>query len=111
MNISTSNIGEILTVNIEGRLDTQTSTSAIEDLLELLQNKPEKTLVSLALLEFISSAGLRVILRMAKEVRGYGGQFKVYGAKGVVKEVLEISGFDSLLDLYENENQASDSFE
>jgi anti-sigma B factor antagonist len=111
MNINTRNVGEILTIDIDGRLDTQTSTSALEALLVFLQTSPKKILISLALLEFVSSSGLRVILRVAKEVRGYGGEFKVCGANGVVKEVLEISGFDSLLDLYEDETHAVESFE
>ena len=51
-----------------------------------------------------------MILRVAKQVRGYSGELKVCGAQGVVKEVLEISGFDSLLDLYESEQQALDAF-
>ena len=110
MNISTRSVGEILTIDIEGKLDTQTSTLALEELLQHLQPNPGKVLISLALLEFVSSAGLRVVLRAAKQVRSYGGEFKVSGAQGVVKEVLEISGFDSLLDLYEDESKAVGSF-
>jgi anti-sigma B factor antagonist len=111
MNISTRSLDEIVAIDIEGKLDTQTSTPALEQLLQLLESKPGKVLVSLASLEFVSSAGLRVILRVAKQVRGYGGDLKVSGAQGVVKEVLEISGFDSLLDLYEDEEQAVGSFQ
>jgi anti-anti-sigma regulatory factor len=44
-------------------------------------------------------------------VRSYGGQLKVCGATGVVKEVMEISGFDTLLDLVEDEAQAVRSFQ
>ena len=110
MNISTRNIDDILAIEIKGKLDTQTATTALEELLQCLQPNPGKVLISLALLEFVSSAGLRVILRAAKQVRGYEGEFKVTGARGMVKEVLEISGFDNLLDLYEEENQALESF-
>jgi anti-sigma B factor antagonist len=103
--------GVVLAIDIEGKLDTQTSTPALEELLQILEPSPGRVLISLAPLEFISSAGLRVVLRTAKQVRGYGGQLKVCGATGVVKEVLEISGFDSLLDLYEDEPQAVGSFQ
>ena len=75
-----------------------------------MQAEPRQVLANLALLEFVSSAGLRVILRVGKHMRGYGGALKVSGAQGMVKEVLEISGFDSLLDLYEHEEQAVGSF-
>ena len=111
MIISTRQLAEVLAIDIEGKLDTKTSTPALEELLQLLESSPAKVLISLAPLEFVSSAGLRVILRVAKQVRGYGGELKVSGAQGVVKEVLEISGFDSLLDLYEDEGQAIGSFQ
>jgi anti-anti-sigma factor len=110
MNISTRNIEDILAIDIEGKLDTNTSVPALEELLQLLAGSPNRVLINLAPLEFISSAGLRVILRVAKHVRGYRGTLKVAGAHGMVKEVLEISGFDSLLDLCEGEEQAVGSF-
>ncbi len=111
MNISTRNVGGILAIDIEGKLDTQTATPAMEELLQYLESSPDKVLISLAPLEFVSSVGLRVLLRIAKEMRGYGGELKVSGAQGVVKDVLEISGFDTLLDLHEDEGQAIDSFQ
>ena len=110
MNISTRNIGSILAIDISGKLDTTTSAPALEQLLQNLEASPGQVLISLAPLEFVSSAGLRVVLRVAKHVRGYSGALKVSGAHGMVKEVLEISGFDSLLDLYEDEAQALESF-
>lgn len=110
MNINTRTVGEVSVFDIEGKLDTQTSTPALEELQEYLASKPGKVLVSLTSLEFISSAGLRVILKVAKDVRGYGGAIRVCEAHGVVKEVLEISGFDSLLDLHGEEAQAMASF-
>jgi anti-anti-sigma factor len=110
MNISTRDIGTILAIDVEGKLDTSTSVPALEELLGCLQAEPRQVLINLAPLEFVSSAGLRVILRVGKHMRGYSGALKVSGAQGMVKEVLEISGFDSLLDLYENEEQALESF-
>ena len=50
------------------------------------------------------------MLRVAKHIRGYSGALKVSGAQGMVREVLEISGFDSLLDLYDDEALAVESF-
>ena len=110
MNITTRSLGPILAIDIAGKLDTTTSTMALEQLLLHLDASPDKVLVCLEPLEFVSSAGLRVVLRVAKQMRGYGGVLKVSGARGMVKEVLEISGFDSLLDLHEEEDQALSSF-
>ena len=108
--ISTHIVGQVLVINLEKKLDMQTSAPVQEKLLEYIADKPQQVLVSLVALEFVSSAGLRVILHAAKQVRAYKGTLKVSGAEGMVKEVLEISGFDSLLDLYDSEDQALASF-
>ena len=110
MDISTRNVSDVVAIDIEGKLDTTTSPPALQELLNHLESNPNKVLINLAPLEFVSSAGLRVILRVAKNIRGYKGQMKGSGAQGVVKEVLEISGFDSLLDLYDDEELALASF-
>ena len=110
MNISTRKEEAVVVIDIEGKLDTQPCEAALEYLMDALSSSPAQVLINLAPLEFVSSAGLRVILRAAKQVRSYSGELKVSGAQGVVKEVLEISGFDSLLDLHEDESQAMASF-
>ena len=110
MVIKTRDSGNILVIEIAGKLDTTTSARALDELLACLGNSPNQVLISLAELDFVSSAGLRVILRVAKHMRGYRGMLKVSGAYGMVQEVLEISGFDSLLDLHEDEQRALQSF-
>ena len=110
MNVTTRDAGGIFAIDLEGKLDTQTSTQTLEEILSYLEPNPGKVLLSLNSLAFISSAGLRVILQVAKKVSGYGGALKVSGATGVVKDVMEVSGFDSMLDLYEDEAAAVASF-
>ena len=111
MNINTQLVDAILAIDIEGRLDTQTYAAALDELLAHIDAKPDKVLIRLSSLEFVSSAGLRVILRIAKQVSGYGGELKVSSAQGVVQEVLAISGFDKLLDLHKDEAEAIASFQ
>jgi anti-sigma B factor antagonist len=99
-----------LVVDIAGSLDTQTAGAAMDALQVHLDGKPDNFLINLAGLDFVSSSGLRVILRAAKQVRVNGGNMKVCGARGMVKEVLEISGFDRLLALHDEEAQALAAF-
>jgi anti-sigma B factor antagonist len=99
-----------LVVDMVGKLDTQTAGSAMDQLQEILSANDGNLLINLSGLDFVSSSGLRVILRAAKQVRSKGGNMKVCGARGVVKEVLEISGFDSLLDLHDEEGPALAAF-
>ena len=61
-------------------------------------------------LEFLSSAGLRVLLRTGKESQATGGTMKICQPNGVVKEVLDISGFSSFLDIHDDEAEAMAAF-
>lgn len=97
-------------IDMTGKLDTQTAGPAMEKLQGHLDGYDGNLLINLEGLDFVSSSGLRVILRAAKQMRSQGGNMKVCGARGVVKEVLEISGFDSLLDLHADETQALSAF-
>jgi anti-sigma B factor antagonist len=107
--ISTRTVDNVTVVDISGSLDTQTSGTASDEMAKIVGNA-EKMLLNLENLEFLSSAGLRVFLRTAKQQKGSGGAIKVCSATGVVKEVMEISGFGSLLDLHESETDALAAF-
>ena len=109
MEIKTRIIDGVTVVDIFGRLDTRTSGSATDE-LNRIAGESENVLLNLEDTEFLSSAGLRVILRLAKVVNGSAFCLKVSGARGIVKEVMEISGFEDLMDIYEEESEALDAF-
>ena len=110
MECSARQVDQVLVLDFAGKLDTQTSGTASDQIAKLTEGGPSKLLLNFASLEFISSAALRVVLRTAKQIRAASGSIKVCNATGVVKEVLEISGFDSLLDLHEKEAEALQAF-
>ena len=109
MEITNRNVDDVTIVDISGSLDTQTSGAASDEISKIAQDAT-KLLINLEKLDFLSSAGLRVILRAAKQIKGSGGAIKLCNAAGVVKEVMEISGFGSLLDLHATEEDALASF-
>ena len=110
MDVSTREVDGVLVADLSGRLDTRTSGAASDELSRVAQGDHRKVLLNLEGLEFLSSAGLRVFLRTAKALRKVDGILKVSGARGVVKEVMEISGFHDLLDLHDTETEALASF-
>ena len=109
MEINTRNVDDVTVIDISGSLDTQTSGTASDEMTRIAQDA-SKMLLNLESLDFLSSAGLRVILRTAKQLKDSGGAIKVCNAGGVVKEVMEISGFGSLLDLHVTEAEALAAF-
>ena len=108
MNITTRTVNDVTVVDFSGRLDTRTSGHATEEMSRIAGTS--KILVNLENLEYISSAGLRVLLLTAKQLAQSGGTMKLCGANGTVEEVLEISGFGALLDLHDSEQEALSSF-
>ena len=86
-----------LTVKVGGRLDTNTAPELDAALKEDLDSINELTL-DLTDLEYISSAGLRVLLSTQK-VMGKKGGMTVTGVQDVVMDVLEVTGFADILPL------------
>ncbi len=91
-------------------MDTQSSGPASEEMARIVEDGNVKILLNLGNLEFISSAGLRVLLRTTKLLPEADGRMVICQANGVVKEVLEISGFDTFIDVHDTEAQALEAF-
>ena len=88
--------GTALTLALEGRLDTNTAPE-----LELVLNDSLDDITALeidfAKLEYISSAGLRVLLTAHKTMTAKGGTLKVTNSNDVVREIFDVSGFVDIL--------------
>lgn len=110
MEIKTRRVDQVLVVEITGKLDTQNSGPASEEMARIVQDGNSKILLNLRNLEFLSSAGLRVLLRTTKLLPEPEGRMMICQAKGVVKEVLEISGFDDFIDVHDTEAVALEAF-
>ncbi|MBO4913873.1 MAG: STAS domain-containing protein [Oscillospiraceae bacterium] len=84
-----------LTVSISGRLDTATAPELEAELKDSLEGVTSLVL-DLSELEYISSAGLRVLLG-AQKTMNRQGEMKVTGANETVMEVFEVTGFSDIL--------------
>ena len=84
-----------LAVEVKGRLDTTTAPELEAALKESMEGIEELTL-NFAELEYISSAGLRVLLSAHKMIMKKGGM-KVTHANEMVMEVFEVTGFSDIL--------------
>lgn len=91
MTITEAREEEWLVLKTAGRLDTTTAPE-LENRLEAVN---EKTVLDFSELEYISSAGLRVLLKTQKRLGAEG--FKLRGVGEVVQEVLDITGFTDIL--------------
>ena len=95
MKITKTQNGTNLIIALEGRLDTMTSPDLEKELKESLNGATELTL-DFTKLEYISSAGLRVLLSAHKIMSGKGGM-KVTNVNEIVAEVFDVTGFADIL--------------
>lgn len=95
LNISKTAEGSALTLALEGRLDTTTSTELEAELKNSLPGVTSLVL-DMQSLEYISSAGLRVLLSAQKVMNGQG-EMKVIHVNEVISEIFEVTGFIDIL--------------
>ena len=97
MNITKTVNGSTLNVALEGRLDTVTAPE-LEQALKGSMDIAEALVMDFAKLDYISSAGLRVLLSAHKTMSKKDGM-KVVNVNEIVKEVFDVTGFVDILDI------------
>ncbi len=95
LNITKNAAGGNVCVALEGRLDTTTAPELEKELKECMGGASELTL-DFAKLDYISSAGLRVLLSAHKAMAAKDGM-KVTNVNEIVAEVFEVTGFADIL--------------
>lgn len=101
--------GAVLVCELEGRLDA-TQAEAIQDELLGIIGSSQKVLIHLGEVGYISSIGIRVLVRAAKQVRAAAGTLKLCNTSAPVRKVLEISGMDGILNVCDTEEAALAGF-
>jgi anti-anti-sigma factor len=97
MELTHEKTGENLIITIKGRLDAATANVADNAVKKLMEEDCTRVLFNLNDLEYLSSGGLRVILGVAKEIKRKEGKLVLCSLHEFVKEIFEVSGFDSLI--------------
>lgn len=99
MTLEINNTLEMITAVLTGHLDTQ-AAGEIEPQIQELEAQATKPLtLDCTSLDYISSSGLRLFLRLRKAFAANGQSITLQGANMNVKEVLKITGFDKMFQL------------
>lgn len=98
MNIEKTENGTEVTLALSGRLDTVTAPQLEEKIQESLSGT-EKLNLDFKNLEYLSSAGLRVLLTAHKAMVKSGGQLEIRHVNEVIHEVFEVTGFLDVLNI------------
>jgi anti-sigma B factor antagonist len=106
LEVNANEVNDIVIVKLVGNLDTNTAPDAETEINKWLENGALKMIINLEQTNYVSSAGLRIFLATAKKITASGGVLKLCGANDVVQEILDISGFSTILDVKKTEEEA-----
>ena len=106
MNLPMDRQNGILTAFIIGRIDGSNVTEFEETVSAAVEDSDRALIMDFEQLSFISSAGLRVILVIAKTLRGQDTGFSLCSLSDQVREIFRISGFNKVLTIHLSRSEA-----
>lgn len=111
MNIQATELNGVTIIPLEGRLDGNNASVAEQAFLQLLAEGKQRFIFDFTNLQYISSAGLRVILVAAKKLRASKGQMVCACLGEQVYDVFEMSGFTTILEMAATREEAMQKLE
>ena len=106
MIFTSEKVGSALVASVAGQVNSANAAGLESQLLGLVDEGEHQWVLDLSRLEYISSAGLRVALMLAKRLREQGGQLVLCGLQPHVYEVFDISGFLAILTVVDTRDEA-----
>jgi anti-anti-sigma factor len=106
MEVTSNERGSVVIMQVKGRLDATTAAQFEKECDAWMERGFTAIIADLEQLEYVSSAGLRVILSAAKKLKSRNGQIKICNISGLVREVFALSGFTNILAIYPTVEEA-----
>jgi len=100
----------VMILALKGRLDSNTSGDFEKRLLGMVQEGEHRLVLDFSDLDYISSAGLRVLLKAVKELKRSDGRLVVCAVKDYIREIFSLSGFLSFLPTHTTLEESLQSF-
>ena len=110
MNVETSHTGSTAVAAVSGRVDSANAKEFEEELSAIIDKGATGLVVDCGELNYISSAGLRVLLLVAKDLQKKGAPFAICSLSGQVMELFTVSGFDQIIAIHDTRDLALASF-
>lgn len=99
MDTTRDTVDGITVIRLSGRLDANTSGPFEEELFGIIRDGDRRLILDFDSLEYMSSAGIRVLLKATREVQGEDGRLVLCGVRDYIRELFDLSGFDAVFDI------------
>lgn len=110
MNVSVKEMKRTDLIVVEGRVDSMTAPQLGEALNGQIDRGKKYLVIDLAEVEYMSSAGLGELVSALKRVKPVGGDLRIAAPSERVREVLELSGLDTIFKMYDDQVEAVGSY-
>lgn len=102
--------GDVLVLRMSGRLDAVSSPTAERKVFDYINNDQCKLLFDFGGIDYLSSAGMRMLLSIAKKLKSLSGKLVLFGITSNVMDILKMSGFDHVLEIVQTEEDGLRKF-
>ena len=96
-------------MRLDGALDGLTYLDLHKAMNRSIENDANRIVLDMTAVDYVSSAGLRVLLLGAKSLKDTDGEIVIFGMNQTVKEVFKLSGFETMFKTYGTEQEAISS--
>ena len=103
MELKTDRDADRLTAAVIGRVDSSNAAAFAEAFNQAVADDDKQVIMDCGELSYISSAGLRAVLMIAKDLSSRKAKFALCSLSGSIREVFLISGFDKIIDIHEDQ--------
>ncbi len=110
MEVTLEKRGKVAILNKKGSLDTKTSASLEEKLVEMIDNNESCIMIDFTELDFISSSGLRMLLMAGKKLKSSKGTMVLCSLQDHVQGVFDVAGFSMIFSIHQSYEQALEEF-
>ncbi|MBN1167685.1 MAG: STAS domain-containing protein [Methanospirillaceae archaeon] len=90
----------------EGRIDNDSSTDLEATIMEGISQGMHRIVIDFSFVPYISSSGLRVVIKIAKALQKVQGRCALSSLSGTVRQVFELSGFLTVISSYDSVDEA-----
>ena len=110
LSIETDNSQSISVVKVKGRIDSETAPDFDTALLKLLNDNRNKIVLNLQAVEFLSSAGLRAMVKALKGAQKSGGDVHLASVSEPIEVILRTVGMMQMFKMYSTSEEAAAGF-
>ncbi|MBM3192811.1 MAG: STAS domain-containing protein [Chlamydiae bacterium] len=107
MNVTKEDLLGIVILRCEGRLDATTAPRLEDEINTLLDQERIKIMIDFTRIDYLSSAGMRLLLSMTKRLKAKKGKLSIFALHDEVSEIIHMAGFEKVLAIYPNQEEAT----